>query len=201
MNTYENEKARYEEFKKAYDALMLHYPFTLENLPGEIWADIPDYDGDYQESNFGRTKSLKNGRGKILKPSLHENGYLRVGLLKESDATNYSVHCLVAQLFVPNPENNPIVNHIDGGRFNNYFENLEWVTVKENLEHAVKMGLIKSGEDNYQAKLTADQVREIRRLYVKGSSEFGYDGLAERYGVARITIQRVVNYERYKNVE
>ena len=202
MNDYE--KARYEEFAKAYAALMLYYPFTLENLPGEIWKDIPDYDGDYQESNFGRTKSLKYGKEKILKPSLHNNGYLRIHLTKKGEkgkGINIYPHRMVAELFIPNPENKPYINHIDGGRFNNYVENLEWVTEKENLDHAVKLGLIKSGENNYQAKLTAEQVREIRKLYVKGRSGFGYGGLAEKFNVCESTIQRVVNYKRYKNVE
>jgi len=194
-------KARYEEYKKAYAALMLYYPFTLENLPGEMWKDIPDYDGDYQESNFGRTKSFKNGKEKILKPYITPKGYLGVGLFKEAKGKKKYIHRLVAELFIPNPENKPQINHIDGCKLNNHFENLEYLTDKENLDHAVKLGLIKSGENNYQAKLTAEQVREIRKLYVKGSSEFGYDGLAKLYGVGRVTIQRVVNYERYKNVE
>lgn len=199
MNAYE--KARYEEFKKAYAALMLYYPFTLENLPGEMWKDIPDYDGDYQESNFGRTKSFKNRKEKILKPLLNDNGYLKVILSKSGKATYYYIHNLVDMLFIPNPENKPQINHIDGCKLNNHFENLEYLTDKENLDHAVKLGLIKSGEDNYQAKLTAEQVREIRKLYVKGSSEFGYGGLAKLYNVGKATIEDVVNYRSYKNVE
>lgn len=95
MNAYE--KARYEEFKKAYAALMLYYPFTLENLPGEMWKDIPDYEGDYQESNFGRTKSLKFGKEKILKPSFHETGYLRIHLAKKGKGKNFYPHRLVAE--------------------------------------------------------------------------------------------------------
>lgn len=199
MNDYE--KARYEEFAKAYAALMLYYPFTLENLPGEMWKDIPDYDGDYQESNFGRTKSFKNGKEKILKPYITPKGYLSVGLFKEAKGKKKYIHRLVAELFIPNPENKPQINHIDGCKLNNHFENLEYLTDKENLDHAVKIGLIKSGEDNYQAKLTAEQVREIRKLYVKGRSGFDYGGLAEKFNVCESTIQRVVNYKRYKNVE
>ena len=194
-------KARYEEYKKAYAALMLYYPFTLENLPGEIWKYIPDYDGDYQESNFGRTKSFKNRKEKILKPLLNDNGYLKVRLSKSGKETYYYIHNLVDMLFIPNPENKPEVNHIDGCKLNNHFENLEYLTDKENLDHAVKIGLIKIGSENVCAKLTAEQVREIRKLYVKGSSEFGYGGLAKLYNVCKATIEDVVNYRSYKNVE
>ena len=195
-------KARHEEYKKAYAALMLYYPFTLENLPGEIWKDIPDYDGDYQESNFGRTKRFyKNGKEKILKPLLIYNGYLRVCLTKGNKKKYLFVHRLVGEIFIPNPENKLEVNHIDGCKLNNSVENLEWSTKKENLDHAIEIGLIKIGSENACAKLTAEQVREIRRLYIKGDLEFGSHALARKYGVKQPTIQRVVNYKRYKNVE
>ena len=107
----------------------------------------------------------------------------------------------MAELFIPNPENKPQINHIDGCKLNNHFENLEYLTDKENLDHAVKIGLIKIGSENACAKLTAEQVREIRKLYVKGSSEFGYGGLAKLYNVCNATIEDVVNYKSYKNVE
>lgn len=125
-------KARYEEFKKAYDALMLYYPFTLENLPGEIWKDIPDYENIYQESNYGRTKSFYHGQEKILKPLLSGGGYLYLFLYKDGKPTPHYVHILVGKIFVSNPENKPEVNHIDGCKMNNYVENLEWVTSEEN---------------------------------------------------------------------
>ena len=194
-------KARYEEYKKAYAALMLYYPFTLENLPGEIWKDIPDYDGDYQESNFGRTKSFKNRKEKILKPLLNDNGYLTVRLSKSGKETYYYIHNLVDMLFIPNPENKPEVNHIDGCKLNNYYENLERVTESENVQHAIKSGLLKIGTECKSSKFTEEQVKEIRRIYIKGDLEFGGCALARRFNVTQETIRKLVNYKSYKNVE
>jgi len=202
----EYDKKRYEQYKLAYAAFIALYPFGLEDLQGEIWADIEGYDGDYQESNYGRTKSLKFGKAKILRPAVDDKGYLHIVLSKKSKTkkSKYKkirVHRLVAQCFVPNPENKPEVNHEDGIKFNNYFENLKPSTRTENLQHAVKTGLKKSGVQNYNSKLTEEQVRKIRSSYIKGDSKFGTTGLAKEYGVSPSTIWDIVNFKRYKNVK
>ena len=153
MTTKEYRRWLYQtEFKPAYDALMACYPFTTENLCGEIWRSISGYD-DYQISNFGRVKSFKQGKIIILKPALTVYGYLIVNVFKDNKRNQLRINRLVALAFIDNPENKPEVNHLHG-RFNNHFDCLEWATGSENQQHAVKMGLRKSGEDNYRAKLT-----------------------------------------------
>lgn len=118
----------------------------------EIWVDIEGYEGIYQVSNFGRIKSLSrpifNGKGyflskeRILKGSKNEKGYLQVELLGKPTL----IHRIVAIIFIPNPNNLPQVNHIDGDKSNNCVENLEWCTNSENQLHAYRLGLNKRSE-------------------------------------------------------
>ena len=98
----------------------------------EIWKDIEEYDGIYQISNQGNVKSLQNYRkGSILKPRL-KKGYYQIGLRKNSKRKWYAVHRLVAQAFIPNPDNLPQVNHKDEDKLNNNVGNLEWCSASYN---------------------------------------------------------------------
>ena len=112
----------------------------------ETWKDINGYEGYYQISNQGNVRSVDrfdgvhDRQGTIIKPILKQNGYLQVGLRKHGTRKWIGVHRLVAIHFIENPNNKPQVNHIDGNKQNNIVENLEWVTVKENQDHAVRMG-------------------------------------------------------------
>ncbi|UUW40520.1 homing endonuclease [Enterococcus phage vB_Efm_LG62] len=104
----------------------------------ELWKDIKGYEGLYQVSNLGRVKRLKGkyiSTERILKPTKHTTGYLRVKLCKNNVRFNKKIHRLVAEAFIPNPENKPQVNHIDEDKTNNIISNLEWMTAKENINH------------------------------------------------------------------
>lgn len=118
----------------------------------EIWKDIPNYEGLYQASNFGRIKSIQYfnhtnnkiyPRDKILKPILNEKGYCRVDLSKSGKSKRHRVHRLVAKTFLPNPYNLLEVNHIDGNKQNNNVNNLEWCSRSYNMKEAYKLGLVK----------------------------------------------------------
>lgn len=105
----------------------------------EIWRDIKGYEGLYQVSNFGRVKSFREGTkfGKqkeyILKPWLINTGYHAVMLYKEDRTKHkYQLHRLVAETFIPNPDNLPCVNHKDENKTNNKVSNLEWCTYSYN---------------------------------------------------------------------
>ena len=99
----------------------------------EEWTDIKDYEGLYQVSNFGRVRSSYTNR--ILTEVKNTGGYLLVTLCKNNIKSTKLIHRLVAEVFIPNPENKPQVNHIDENKTNNSVDNLEWMTAKENLNH------------------------------------------------------------------
>ena len=120
----------------------------------EIWKDVKDYEGLYQISNYGRVKRLSKQKrnynintkkydtiilpDKIVTPQLNQYGYYRIGLTKNGKRKCHSVHKLVAQAFIPNPENKPQINHKDENKQNNYVENLEWCTAKYNINYGTR---------------------------------------------------------------
>lgn len=111
----------------------------------EIWKDVPGYEGKYQVSNLGNVKSLnykRTGKEKLLKAVATANGYCGVNLRSETSKKSLvNIHRLVGTLFVPNPENKPQLNHINGIKTDNRSENLEWCTASENQKHSVCNGL------------------------------------------------------------
>ncbi|MBR1804879.1 MAG: HNH endonuclease [Selenomonadaceae bacterium] len=129
---------------------------------------------------MGRIRSFHNHYGRILKPVRTTDGYSQVTLTDKGKQIITRLHILVAQTFIPNPENKPQVNHLDGNRANCRVDNLEWVTPKENIQHAYRTGLAKSGSDHPRSLLTAEQVRYIRRVYKKGDPEFGMSALGKK---------------------
>lgn len=123
----------------------------------EVWKDIEEYEGLYQVSNFGRIKSLnyrRTGKAKILKIAKITKGYYGIILHKKGKYKNFKTHRLVAMAFIPNPDDKPQINHIDGDKSNNCISNLEWATNSENQKHAHVNGLIKSskGSEHYLSR-------------------------------------------------
>ena len=113
----------------------------------EVWKPIPEWLGYYEASDRGNIRAVRYDNHGVLiwsrlcNPSIRRNGYLGVGLSKECKVKSRLVHRLVASAFLPNPDNIPEVNHIDGNKQNNSVENLVWCTTSENLFHAYAIGL------------------------------------------------------------
>lgn len=115
----------------------------INDFPYEEWKAINEFEGLYNISSFGRVKSLTknstNGhckKEKILRARIDKKGYIHYALKKEGKTYERKAHRLVAQAFIPNVENKPQVNHIDGNKINNFYKNLEWCTNGENQKHS-----------------------------------------------------------------
>lgn len=108
----------------------------------EIWKSIPGYKGFYEVSNCGRIRGLK--RDVILTPGLNNKGYCLVTLWKNGLSKTFTVHRLVASVFIPNKYRYPQVNHKDSCKTNNNALNLEWVTGRSNIIHSVKNNTFKA---------------------------------------------------------
>lgn len=131
-----------------------------------------------------------NGKtNKILKPQPNNKGYLRVTLCGKK----YFIHRLVAEKYIPNPENKEQVNHKDGNKNNNSVLNLEWVTDKENKAHAIKEHLYLKGDNCSWSKLTLQQVSKIRKNKFYSNKE-----LAFLYKVSVSTINDILAYRTWK---
>ena len=163
----------------------------MENT--EEWLDIKEND-NYEVSNLGQVRNKKTN--KILKPS-NCGGYLSVGLSKNGKKTTYRVHRLVSNAFINNEESKPQVNHLDKDKTNNDVNNLEWVTAKENIQHACNNG-IRCGEKNGRSKLTTEQVIEIRDKYK--FREYTQLQLGKEYNVRENHISRIIKKSVWKHI-
>jgi len=160
--------------------------------------DFPDY---YIHSD-GYVISRKYGKERRLKGGIHPKGYPQALLLHEGKSKKYFIHRLVAEYFIDDPKLHLEVNHIDGNKQNNRVDNLEWVTAKENIRHAVDVGLWTSPTDNHyetmrknarinNAKFTLEEADDI--LEMKDVLKLSVRELARISGVNRSVLNRLVN--------
>ena len=167
----------------------------------EIWKRLIYHGEDlgdwYEVSNLGNIRNAKNHR--IRKLNALQQGYYFVGvsLGNRNVKPCIKVHRAVAETFIPNPKNLPVINHIDGNKLNNNVENLEWCTYLDNTKHAVETGLWKpfpSGFENVLSKLTKEQFEYIYKVYQPRHSEFGGRALARKFNVHHATIMKAYKY-------
>lgn len=179
----------------------------------ESWKSIPGYEGVYEVSDWGRVKSLTRGnlihhikwmkdtpanfKPKILKGHKDVRGYLVVHLKDKV----HKVHRLVGIAFMPidNPKEFEI-NHFDGDKENNSYENLFWCTNLENVQHAWEYGLMPSraGEDNGNSRLKVSQVIEIKKLL---KAKYSYGSIAPIFKVSKGMIARIAQGKAWVNVQ
>lgn len=162
-----------------------------ENLPNEEWKIInfcnTIYENCYMISNKGRIKNKHD----YLHSIYNAGGYSKITIC---DNKEYNVHRLVAQEFIPNPFNYPIVNHIDGVKDNNSVENLEWCTVKDNNIHAIETGLNSTSKRIFQFSLNGKFIKEYKSG-TKAALELNGDDSSILFTASKNT--NVKNNERY----
>ena len=131
--------------------------------------DIPGYEGKYAATEDGKVWSYPKGNhnGKFLKHGLSRKGYAQVNLL----GCTKQVHRLIAITFIPNPENKPQVNHIDGVKLNNDVSNFEWATNESNMEHAVNLGLYKTEKARISSVKNGKSVNSILKNKINGKKK------------------------------
>lgn len=162
----------------------------------EIWKDIAGFENCYQVSNLGRVKSLQRKqriKDKILKPSFGKRNYLQINLYKDGRMFKFSIHKLVANAFISNPNNYPCINHKDEDKQNNTVENLEWCDYKYNNSYGGRLNRV--SENNCLSKNVLQYTKNEQfikewqnaRFAIIGNNFFNKD-------VANIkTIKRAIN--------
>jgi hypothetical protein len=163
----------------------------------EEWKRVIGYSTYYEVSDRGNVRRVVVSNFvkvvRPLQPYKEKIGYLRVDIHKKS----WRVHVLVAKEFIANPESLRDINHKDGNKKNNILSNLERVSHRDNIKHAVSLGLhsFSNGELNIRAKLSKSQVLEIRRTYQRNSPQ-----LAKKFGVSKNQIMQIVKRRQWCSV-
>lgn len=182
---------------RGYKQIVAQKPNLIDE-DTEEWLEHPIYK-HYLISNQGRVKHLSyiNSNNKLMKErmltgSLHEDGYIFISIcLGDSQYKQVPKHRLVAETFIPNSQNKPEVNHIDGNKLNNHVDNLEWVTRSENQIHAYNNLLQPQKINSYKGKLTKEQRNEI--IFKFSTSNISKRELANQYDVSHTTICSLLN--------
>lgn len=182
-------------------------------IEGEIWKPVIEYENVYEVSNLGRLRSkpvfvvndsifgdlggyIKNI--KIKNQTINRDGYLTSKLCFNGKCRRLTVHRLVAKAFIPNPNKYSQVNHMDGNKFNNTLENLEWVSAAQNTKHAWETGLITNehmlGSNHHSSKLIEEDVLDIR------NSNLTRKQLAEKYSISLSTVNDIIRRKSWKHI-
>ena len=169
---------------------------------------VKDLEGLYEVDDKGNVYSLPRlkrtptttylSKERKLKPYNNGYGYMLVDMRKDGKRYFRLVHKLVAEAFIPNPNNLPQINHKDGNKANNCIDNLEWCTCSENQLHAFKHNLKPQGSNHPKSKLSLDDVKYIRQTYRKGKRGYGVYTIAKQFKVSPSAIRQIVTGRTYK---
>jgi len=170
----------------------------MKDINNEIWIEIEGYEKNYEVSNLGNIRRKYSKKTKSLQKKNRDKKdyYTGVCLYQNEKIENKLVHRLVAQAFIPNPENKPCVNHINSIKHDNRVENLEWCTSRENKIHSIDSGTTKNkGIDNGFSKITDIIVLDIRKHKEKPLSFF-----SKKYNINKSTVWLVKKGKTWKHL-
>lgn len=155
----------------------------------------------YRNTNYFVTEDGRVFRnGTERKTHLSNKGYKVVSVWIDGKVTKHNLHRIVAETYIPNPDDKCCVNHKDGNKLNNHISNLEWMTNLENRQHAVKNGLHIHGINHPNSKFTDADIIEIRKKCIPADREFGYIALSKLYQTTPKVIRNIFLRLSWKHI-
>lgn len=177
------------------------------NITGEIWKPIKNYEGIYEVSNLGRIKTLERvylsaiqryQKEQIISQRINHKGYLIVALNKNKKVTK-TTHRIVCESFHADTYfENATVNHINQNKLDNNASNLEWVTIKENIQDYRKKVNNYVGINHPMARLSEKDVKNIREEY-ENTKIFQKD-LAKKYKITQVMISKIITRKAWNHI-
>lgn len=167
----------------------------MERVTGLSMWKICEENPNYEISNTGLVRNTSTKE--VLKPKKHSAGYLCINLYKSGEKPKTRlIHRLVAAAFLPNPEDLPQINHLDGDKHNNYLENLEWCSRSSNVNHAYFSGATGVMGFHGRSSITLATIVQIRMKYATGA--YTQQQLADEYGIGRSTVSAITLKKTWK---
>ena len=163
----------------------------------EIWRDVVGYEGLYQISSYGRLMSLHKQSNRLLKGKYDKDGYVEYALCRNGKVKYRRSHRLVAEMFIPNTEDKPMVNHINGIKDDNRVDNLEWCTNRDNTIHAWNTGL----NENSREVASYTHGKQCKLIKITDGSEIKFNSLSktsEFLGKSKNWLKHVLRKKNYE---
>jgi len=164
-----------------------------------VYRPVRDYEERYEINRYGDVRSTQGlYSGKFISHKKNKAGYIYVKLYKGKSEKSFLLHRLVAVAFLPNPENKPVINHIDNNKENNDLDNLQWCTQAENVDWTVRQGRNRgpSSEKCHLSKLKPSDILEIRELGESKSTK----EIAKIFGVSVGNIRHIIERKTWKSI-